>query len=120
MNVVKKVINVQQKDGSISEYNISFDVTKEPAVSIIFDYEAEQVFKERDFFNCLKLIRVYFDKAGAKVLCNGARIDVYPSRMSRDTGRGRKAYVLVQGRQALRTDLVDIFDAAAPDLIGCI
>ena len=42
--------------------------------------------------------------------CNGASLDVFPSGMARSMGGGLRAYRLTLGKQALREDLVDIFE----------
>lgn len=66
-----------------------------------------------DLFECLaELRRTYLQPIGAKILCNGARKDVYPSRMSRQMSAGRKAYQVRLGHPARANDIVDIFDAA--------
>ncbi|MFZ6013042.1 MAG: hypothetical protein ACOYXT_22055 [Bacteroidota bacterium] len=62
-----------------------------------------------DYFECLLQIRNVFEKNNLIILCNGARYDVYPSRMSRQMGKGLKGYVLTLGKQADEKDLVDIF-----------
>ncbi|MBV8908013.1 MAG: hypothetical protein JOZ20_03350, partial [Sphingomonas sp.] len=69
-----------------------------------------------DFFAALCDIR---DKLGEERLipfCYGASLNVYPSGMARDMGRGLKAYRFRMGQQAAGTDLVDIF-AEGPDVI---
>ena len=64
-----------------------------------------------DLFDCLTTLRAqHLEKRGWLLLCNGARIDVYPSRMSRQMSGGKKAYVMRLGEPARRSDIVDIFD----------
>lgn len=70
-----------------------------------------------DFFECLAQVRLQLEPEGARILCQGARRDVWPSGMARDMGAGLRAYVLVPGRKANFSDLVDIFDPADPALI---
>jgi hypothetical protein len=66
-----------------------------------------------DLFECLsELRRKYLQPIGAKILCNGARQGVYPSRMSRQMSAGRKAYRVRLGHPAEAKDVVDIFDPA--------
>ncbi|QEU30914.1 hypothetical protein EGJ50_10635 [Pseudomonas luteola] len=43
-------------------------------------------------------------------LCKGAKINVYPSRMSSQMSSGLMAYEVKMGRPALRENLVNIFD----------
>ena len=73
-----------------------------------------------DYFDCLLQIREIFEKTNMKILCNGARYDVYPSRMSRQMGKGIKAYAVTMGKQAMEDSLVDIFESADLVKIGTI
>jgi len=69
-----------------------------------------------DFFAALCDIR---DKLGEERLipfCYGASLNVHPSGMARDMGRGLEAYKFTIGQQATGADLVDIF-AEGPDVI---
>jgi hypothetical protein len=63
-----------------------------------------------DLFQALKEARVTAESIDLFFLCNGARKDVYPSPMARNMGGGIVAYELTLGKQALRKDLVKIFD----------
>jgi hypothetical protein len=64
-----------------------------------------------DLFECLSKLRAdYLEIQQQQILCNGARIDVYPSRMSRQMSGGCKAYIMTMGRQARMSDMVDIFE----------
>lgn len=73
-----------------------------------------------DLFECLSKLRSQLDNIGIKLLCNGSRIDAYPSRMSRDMGGARKVYLLKLGQQGRLEDLVDIFDEAPVETIGTV
>ena len=75
-----------------------------------------QEFTARDLFDALVALRRELEKLGIKLLCAGARTDVFPSGMSRSMGGGRKAYVMRMGTPA--SELVDIFDYAGPELVG--
>ncbi len=75
------------------------------------DGEVEYSYKGSDLFECLTMLRSqHLEKRGSLILCNGARLDVYPPRMSRQMSGGRKAYIMSLGQSAKRSDLVDIFD----------
>ena len=41
-------------------------------------------------------------------------------RMSREMSGGRKVYLFKPGRQALREDLIDVFDPATYDEVGTV
>jgi len=73
-----------------------------------------------DYFESLIKIRENLEARDWKILCNGARVDVYPSRMSRQMSMGLKAYTLKLGVQASLRDLVDILDEAELEKIGTI
>lgn len=65
-----------------------------------------------DLFEALVAARRSLEAAGVRVACNGARRDVFPSAMLRQTAAGRRAYVLTMPRTAGRPTTVDIFEAA--------
>ncbi|MDR1450018.1 MAG: hypothetical protein LBI84_07455 [Propionibacteriaceae bacterium] len=68
----------------------------------------------------LRDLRRALEPLGYRLCCNGARLDVYSSRMSMQMGSGRRAYVLTPGKQALSDDLVDIFVYAPSSTVGTI
>jgi hypothetical protein len=69
-----------------------------------------------DFFQALCDVRGLLAKDGLIPFCYGASLDVYPSGMARDMGRGLRAYKIAMGRHAKIDNLVDIF-AEGPDVI---
>jgi len=73
-----------------------------------------------DVFEALVALRLRLEQDGYLLLCNAARKDAYPSRMSREMGGGRKIYLLKQGMQAHREDLVDVFAAATYDQVATV
>lgn len=73
-----------------------------------------------DLFEALCAFRQYLEKNGYHLLCNAARINAYPSNMTRHMGSGRKVYLLRMGHQARREDLVDIFAPIERELYGTI
>jgi hypothetical protein len=62
-----------------------------------------------DFFRALCDVRGLLAEEGLIPFCYGASLNVYPSGMARDMGRGLKAYKLAMGRHAKTDDLVEIF-----------
>ena len=76
-----------------------------------------ETFRGDDLFEALKALRAAL--APARVLCAGARLDVWPSAMAR-AGGGRKAYVTRMGAQTCLSDLVDIFAPAPADTIATL
>jgi hypothetical protein len=75
---------------------------------------------DEDTFGALCKLRVHLEKEGYLLLCNAARRDAYPSRMSRQMAGGRKVYVLKPGMQGRREDLVDVFEAAPFEKVGTV
>lgn len=69
-----------------------------------------------DLFEALKLAREKASEINIEFLCNGARENVYPSPMARSMGGGIVAYELTMGQQALRKNLVKIFDGTEDQL----
>lgn len=67
--------------------------------------------EDSNYFACLQKVRLAYEKHGSFLMCQGARPNVYPSRMSMSMGKGQKAYVLQLGKQA-SGELVNIFDPA--------
>lgn len=61
-----------------------------------------------DFYKCLGKVRA--DHPNVIFLCKGAKINVHPSTMSSQMSLGVKAYELTLGKQALLSDIVNIFD----------
>ena len=72
-----------------------------------------------DLFDCLLSLRSRLDILGIKILCNGARIDAYPSPMLQSSG-ARKVYITEIGKQAIRENLVNIFDESDADKVGTV
>lgn len=69
-----------------------------------------------DFFDALCRIRLQLEAEDLRPRCYGASLNVYPSDMARDMGRGLTAYKLTSGQQGRTADLVDIFDDG-PDVV---
>jgi len=69
----------------------------------------ERHFDAFDFFECLRAFRRVIEPEGFRVLCQGARPNVWPSGMSSQAGAW-KSYALTLGQPGLRKDLVGTFD----------
>ncbi|BDZ52828.1 hypothetical protein GCM10025867_50690 (plasmid) [Frondihabitans sucicola] len=72
-----------------------------------------------DAFEALREARRLPEAEGWKLGINGARLDVWPSGMARDQGSGLRAYVF-PGLPARPTELVDVFEACDPSLVGSV
>jgi hypothetical protein len=71
-----------------------------------------------DFFEAMCQIRRQLEAIGWRPVCYGSSLNVYPSGMARDMGRGLKAYRMEHGRRVDLADLVSIFDTG-PDVNPC-
>lgn len=76
--------------------------------------------KNRDLFECLIDLRKELVKYSCRPLCNGARLNIHASSMSREICGGEVAYILQLGKQAKREDVVNIFEYAEPHLIASV
>jgi hypothetical protein len=77
----------------------------------------KMILKNRDLFECLIDLRKELVKFRYRPLCNGARLNIHASSMSREICGGEMAYIIHMGEQARREDVVNIFEYAEPDLI---
>ena len=73
----------------------------------------------RDLFDSLQQLRRQLEPLGWYPLCNGARIDCYPSGMARDMGGARAIYELTIGK-AGRPPLVGLFEPAPAAKVGTV
>ena len=71
-----------------------------------------------DFFEALRQIRLELETQNAMILCNGARIDAYPSGMSRQMSLGRIVYLNQTGQPAKHK--AAIFDKADADWVASV
>jgi len=116
---LKKGVKVQLGDGTIIDG--SLEVIEQASWKLVltglndtFEGSGE------DCFSALVSLRENLDQIGVRLLCMGARLDVYPSGMSRNMGGARKAYINKLGAPALNSDLVDIFDYTTPETVGSV
>jgi hypothetical protein len=116
----KKAVKIQLRDGTVEEGQLEF--SGGPPWRLLWSGAtlSPQEFSGEDLFEALVALRLELEKIEALLLCAGARSDVFPSGMSRGMGGGRKAYITRIGAPALRTDLVDIFEYAKPEIVGTV
>ncbi|WP_147194978.1 hypothetical protein [Pantoea sp. CCBC3-3-1] len=77
-------------------------------IKIFIKDECELIAEGEDFFECFKKIRA-LDKS-IVYYCKGAKINVLPSRMTRQMTKGLSAYETSLGEPARKENLVNIFD----------
>jgi len=74
-----------------------------------------------DLFAALQQLRKTLEPLGWVPLCNGARVDCYPSGMARDMGGGASVYVLSAKRGLRRRlPLVGTFKPAPRESVGTV
>lgn len=97
-------------NGDSGTYDLEFNLEGVPS----------KTFHARDVFACFCDLREHLRAFDTILLCNGACLDAYPSRMSRDMGSGRLIYVTRMGHQARDADMVDLFDEAPAEKIASV
>jgi len=104
---MKQKVFIRERKGNEVEAWLEIS---ESDVQLTLTYREKKIHKiAEDLFLALILIRKDLEKEGIQLICNGASVDVFPSRMMRDMG-GEKAYRLKIGSPAKMADVVDIFD----------
>jgi len=82
----------------------------EDKINLKIEIERTIYFSKSDnIFDSVVELRKKLELNNIYLLCNASAINVYPSTMQKEFG-GTKAYKLQMGKQAVLTDVVDIFD----------
>jgi hypothetical protein len=105
--------------GEIKNIKVYFANAQPWFIELSLDGEQTVKLEGRDLFDCLCALRTETDALGIKILCNGARIDAFPSPMLQSSG-ARKVYITEIGKQALRENLVNIFEEAPAEKVGTV
>ena len=114
------VVLVQARDHAAVECQLAWECNTQCVLELTSaEYGNCQAVGD-DLFECLRELRRRLDPKDIRILCNGARVDAYPSRMCREMGRGRKLYILTLGKPPDSSDLICIFDHAQADRIGTV
>lgn len=87
--------------------------TEPPSITLDVN-DSEYSCRAGDLFSCFIKLRSMLPNA--EFLCKGAKVRVHPSRASSQMSAGLMAYELTLGKQALRENLINIFDYDAHDL----
>lgn len=93
-------------DNGEQELVISYLI--EPPTLVTSINETQSIIEGANIFECFAKLRMMHPKI--RFLCKGSKINVHPSRMSSQMSSGLMAYELTLGRQALRENLVNIFE----------
>ena len=121
-----KVVKVQLPDNSILDAELIYypryqSFLRAGACFVELDVGGVGKFsrKSNDYFGAFNMIRRELEKKQIRLLCWGARKDVWPSGMQRDMGAGLTAYQLLEGG-VNNPDARSIFDYAAAETIGTV
>ena len=78
---------------------------------LVCEYRGKTIVSEAsDYFETLCVIRLELEKEGLIPFCYGASLNVYPSAMARQMGKGMAAYKMEMGKSASFESLVRIFE----------
>ena len=93
--------------------------TADHRAQITLNYNQTSLTKTADdFFDALRQIRLELETQNVMILCNGARIDAYPSGVSRQMSLGRIAYLNQMGQPAQQK--VAIFDKTEANWVASV
>ena len=113
-------VTVRNAHGVLSVYKLHV-LSKTPWTLQLEDSRSEKFTTTGfDAFDALKKLRVLLEESGSTILCNGSRIEAFPSPMSRSMGGGVLAYIHKFGEPASRSSLVNIFESATLDQLGTV
>ncbi|VVN90946.1 hypothetical protein PS704_01881 [Pseudomonas fluorescens] len=88
------------------------------SLTLVMENSIRKIYTAHDLYVCFGLLRADFPET--KFLCKGAKLNVYPSRMSSQMSSGLAAYELQLGRPAEPDDVVNIFDYEETDITSDI
>lgn len=113
------LISAQSRSGEHSQCVLSYEINKQGVeVGVESDVTGPVRVSGSDLFDALDAVRRFFERKGFLLCCNGARIDAYPSAMSRDMGMGLKVYISEMGKSG--GELVETLDPAPFDKISTV
>jgi hypothetical protein len=120
------LVKVQLADGRVSDAElVSFAKysSESYAGATCLELQLEKVrrfyHESHSYFDALIELRKEFEPLQIKVLCYGARKDVWASGMQRDMGAGLTAYLLSAKGEGRKPEQ-SIFDYAPPETIGTV
>lgn len=90
-----ELVRVMDADKSISQWELSWGYSDEEYTLTVSDPVSNRSWSARrpDVFDAFCEIRRQLEPEGIRICVSGARVDVYPSGMSREMGGGHMAYV---------------------------
>ena len=100
--------------GSDDETAIFTEEDADGLCRLLCEYRGKLISSEaQDYFEALSNIRLELEKENLIPFCYGASLNVFPSRMARDMGRGMVAYKIEMGKQVGQESMARIFEQGA-------
>jgi hypothetical protein len=94
----------------VGDEAVQFDEEGVELTAFIEGQDPIVVFSNRSVFDALKKIRLRLEEIGGLLVCFASDEAVYPSPMQEAMGLNTLAYRHRLGKQALKEDIVDIFN----------
>jgi len=111
-------LTIAHANGTTTPMTIEYSLEGPCFMAVLSD--SGRRYEGDDMFECLKKLRKELENVGARVVCNGARVDCYPSGMQRDMGGGLGVTIMRKGRDAVAEDQVLLFGDCPVDLVGTV
>lgn len=116
--IVERRIALSGPDDSVYQCRIRFDVNcRPPTLEVLEAPVGAGSYTNGDLWNSLLDFRRAIEPSGWRILCNGARSDVWGSGMIADWSNGLAAYVLAPKRPEEAYQTVNIFDPAPAGVV---
>lgn len=115
MNINKKKVTYSV-DAEVHETELQLITSHKCILMIDIPTKQHFVVEGEDFYECFRKLRE-LDKS-IIYFCKGAKLNVLPSRMSRQMTMGLSAYETTLGKQAFKKDLINIFDYEDEGLVS--
>ena len=111
------------KSGRIQDSNLELSSSESGPVSLHLRLQNGDVITavDRDYFECLRSIRLRMESLDQQLLLKGAQLNVWATGLARQSSRGRKGFIMrAVGQPARLEDEVDIFSLAEPEDIASV
>lgn len=113
-----KIIEIRTDTRGVTQKAVIECDRKQLSLTLLMENDIRKTYTAYDLYVCFGLLRADFPET--KFLCKGAKLNVYPSRMSSQMSSGLAAYELQLGRPAESDDVVNIFDYEDADITSDI
>lgn len=112
-------IEVRAPSGAILPATIRWSI--DPVeMCIIIGGQPELVVRASTLFECFIQLRLTLEPEGIRFLCNGARLDAYPSAMSLSMGSGWLVYQHREGQTGSVAGGLNLLDPSPIECVGTV